>query len=236
MVPATSAMMIDKSLFLAGNERQFWNQLDKTLVGAKYDSLEAIDDVLRAWLLMVAGLHRNSPERDEDIAACTHELLTSPIFIGRHGQNDDRDHHLSDSARRAYIRTQMICSLLEEDDLARLHAIACFLLLDGRGADEATFPRMVSASCFPRLVKLIGGGSSTTSNGNLCQGHDPGLHRLLLQLMYEMAGMERLRIEDLLQVEDWFIQTLFAIIEGVSDDVDDPYHYPTIRVLVCPAT
>lgn len=27
---------------------------------------------------------------------------------------------------------------------------------------------------------------------------------------------------------------LFEIIEQVSDDVNDPYHYPTIRVLVSP--
>lgn len=33
-------------------------------------------------------------------------------------------------------------------------------------------------------------------------------------------------------VEDDFIESLFRIIEGHSDDVDDPYHYPIIRVLV----
>ena len=33
-------------------------------------------------------------------------------------------------------------------------------------------------------------------------------------------------------VEDDFILHLFQIIEGLSDDVSDPYHYPTIRVLV----
>ncbi len=34
-------------------------------------------------------------------------------------------------------------------------------------------------------------------------------------------------------IEDEFITHMFEIIEGLSDDVDDPYHYPVIRVLVC---
>lgn len=33
-------------------------------------------------------------------------------------------------------------------------------------------------------------------------------------------------------VSDEFICGLFDIIEQVSDDVTDPYHYPVIRVLV----
>lgn len=34
-------------------------------------------------------------------------------------------------------------------------------------------------------------------------------------------------------IEDDFIIYLFQIIEELSDDVNDPYHYPVIRVLVC---
>ena len=33
-------------------------------------------------------------------------------------------------------------------------------------------------------------------------------------------------------VNDAFILYLLEIIEGASDDADDPYHYPVIRVLV----
>ena len=33
-------------------------------------------------------------------------------------------------------------------------------------------------------------------------------------------------------VDDAFVVSLLDIIEGVSDDVEDPYHYPVIRVLV----
>lgn len=33
-------------------------------------------------------------------------------------------------------------------------------------------------------------------------------------------------------VNDAFILYLLDLIEGVSDDAEDPYHYPVIRVLV----
>jgi hypothetical protein len=33
-------------------------------------------------------------------------------------------------------------------------------------------------------------------------------------------------------IDDAFILYLFQVIEGASDDPNDPYHYPVIRVLV----
>ena len=33
-------------------------------------------------------------------------------------------------------------------------------------------------------------------------------------------------------IEDDFIIYLFGVFEGLSNDVNDPYHYPVIRVLV----
>lgn len=109
----------------------------------------------------------------------------------------------------------------QEDEPDPLHAITCLLLVDGQHDDE-TFPRMISEACFPRLLELI----HTYGDEN------PHLHRLLLQMMYEMSRLQRLPSENLSLVDDSFIHNLFGIIEGVSNDVHDPYHYPTIRVLV----
>lgn len=120
-----------------------------------------------------------------------------------------------------YVRTQIIYSLLQEDDIGPLYVIANFLLLDGR-SEDSTFRRMINEDCFPRLMELINGR----------QELDTSLHRLLLELMYEMCRIERLREEDLLHVDDGFVGYLFELIEGLSDDVDDPYHYPVIRVLL----
>lgn len=119
------------------------------------------------------------------------------------------------------MRTQIIYSLLQEDEAGPLYVIASFLLLDGR-AEEATFKRMIEEGCFHRLLELI----------NDRKEDDPGLHRLLLDLMYEMSRIEQLRLEDLLHVDDGFVTYLFQLIEGLSDDAHDPYHYPIIRVLV----
>jgi hypothetical protein len=132
-------------------------------------------------------------------------LIESPVF-----QNN-----------RDYVRTQLIYSLLQEDEFAPLHVIANFLLVDGR-IEEETFQTMIQEGCFLRLLDLI----------KSCGEEDPRLHLLLLQLMYEMARIEHLRPEDLLQVDDNFVMYLFRLIEALSDDASDPYHYVVIRVLV----
>ena len=82
---------------------------------------------------------------------------------------------------------------------------------------------MIDEGCFPRLLDLVRG----------CRETDRRLHRLLLELIYEMSRIEQLRAEDLMQVDDGFVTYLCRLIEAVSDDVNDPYHYPVIRVLVC---
>lgn len=110
---------------------------------------------------------------------------------------------------------------MQEDEAATLHIIANFLLFDGQ-EDETTFEMMNKEGCFPRLLELIAQDKR----------EDPTLHRLLLKLLYEMSRIHRVCEEDLAQVTDDFVTYLFNIIEELSDDVDDPYHYPVIRVLV----
>lgn len=170
------------------------------------DDHETIDDSLRTWLELTAKLRDRLPRSQEDSIICAQMLVDSKLFQ----QNKD------------YVRTQLIHSLLQEDDAATLHAITSLLLLDGH-YDEAIYPRMIEEACFPRLLELI---------ADRQEDEDLRLHRFLLQLMYEMSRVERLRPEELVLVDDDFIHSLFGIIEGVSNDVNDPYHYPTIRVLV----
>jgi hypothetical protein len=75
---------------------------------------------------------------------------------------------------------------LKEDALATLHLIAAFLRFDGR-QDEETFKMMNEEGVFPRLVELIQGAG----------GKDPSLHRMLLELLYEMSRLHQLRSQDL---------------------------------------
>jgi len=128
---------------------------------------------------------------------------------------------------------------LQEDSPDTLHLIASFLLFDGR-RNEATFEMMNEEGAFPRLLELIRGRIDD----------EVGLYKMLLELFYEMSRIQRLRLEDLSKssrdvpgrpwltslsvlIEDDFITYLFQIIEELSDDVNDPYHYPVIRILVC---
>lgn len=167
---------------------------------------EELDETLRSWLNLVTKARDDYLETEDDVARCSEMLLESQIF--RNNSN--------------YVRTQIIYSLLQEDEFAQLHVYANFLLLAGR-TEEDTFRAMIHEGCFVRLLELI----------KCCGGRDGRLHRLLLQLMYEMSRIERLRPEDLLQIDDNFVIYLFQLIEAVSDDASDPYHYAVIRVLVC---
>jgi hypothetical protein len=164
-----------------------------------------IDNALRSYLHFTTNFKDEYLHSEYDIARCSQKLLQSDLF----------------EANKDYVRRQIVYSLLQEDEPATLHFISSFLLFDGR-ENEATFKLMNNAGCFPRLLELIKRGKRD----------DARLHRMLLELLYEMSRMHRISVEDLGQVDDGFIQYLFQIIEELSDDVDDPYHYPVIRVLV----
>jgi hypothetical protein len=120
-----------------------------------------------------------------------------------------------------YARRQILYSLLQDDELETLHLTAGMLLFDGR-ANESTFELMQAEAAFPHLVHLI----------QSKRDDDTGLHRLLLELLFEMSRIQKLSRDDLNHVDDAFVLYLFQLIEGLSDDADDPYHYPIIRVLL----
>lgn len=188
------------------NEEQLWIELHKVVATqCPAEAHEIIDDALRSWLYLASRCREEFSRSEDDVANASQSLLDGALF------HTDPE----------YVRKQIIYSLLQEDEPGPLYVIANFLLIDGR-AEEATFKRMIEEGCFHRLLELINGRKED----------DPGLHRLLLDLMYEMSRIEQLRIEDLLHVDDGFVIYLFELIEGLSDDVHDPYHYPIIRVLL----
>jgi hypothetical protein len=102
-----------------------------------------------------------------------------------------------------------------------LHLAAAIFLFDGRG-DESAFEMMQDEGAFARLVTLISDRRDDAS----------GLYRMLLELLFEMARIQKLTREDMVVIDDNFILYLFQLIEQLSDDAEDPYHYPIIRVLL----
>lgn len=89
------------------------------------------------------------------------------------------------------MRRQIIYSLLQEDESDSLHLIASFLLFDGR-QNENTFIVMSEEGLFPRLLELIQAQKKDDP-----ESAGTGLHQILMDLLYEMARIQRLRIEDL---------------------------------------
>lgn len=81
---------------------------------------------------------------------------------------------------------QAAAHVQQEDSPDTLHLVVAFLLFDGRHND-ITFEMMNEEGGFPRLLELIQGGKDD----------DAGLHRMLLELLYEMSRIQRLRMEDL---------------------------------------
>jgi hypothetical protein len=77
---------------------------------------EQLDETLRSWLDLVSKARDEYLDSEDDVARCSEMLLESPIF----------------SSNSNYVRTQLIYSLLQEDEFAQLHVYANFLLLAGR--------------------------------------------------------------------------------------------------------
>lgn len=168
-------------------------------------SHQALDNALRSYLHFTTNFKEEYLDSEDELSKCAQKLLQSELFTG----HED------------YVRTQLIYCLLQEDQPQTLHMVTSFLMFDGR-QHEVTFELMNQEGCFPRLLELV----------KQRKRDDARLHRLLLDLVYEMSRMQRLSPEDLGQVDDELVTYLFEIIEELSDDVDDPYHYPVIRVLV----
>jgi len=71
-----------------------------------------------------------------------------------------------------------------------LQMISSFLLFDGR-QHEVSLQMMNEEGVFPRLLELL---HSQTINR---EDSEAGLHRLLMDLLYEMSRIQRIRIADL---------------------------------------
>lgn len=181
-----------------------YTELDD-IVTAPSETYEEIDDVLRKFLGFTTRFKEAYLQSEYDVARCCYRLLDAPL------SKQNRD----------YVRRQILYCLLQEDEVDTLHPSAALLLFDGR-SNEAAFEMMQAEGAFPRLVELI----------RAKRDEDVGIHRLLLELLFEMSRIQKLSRDDLMAVDDAFILYLLQLIEELSDDADDPYHYPVIRVLL----
>ncbi|KAF2500374.1 hypothetical protein BU16DRAFT_523167 [Lophium mytilinum] len=187
------------------NEQQFWDELDE-IVSTRCSDHERIDDALRSYLSFTTEFRAEYLSTEDDITKCSRRLIDGDLFANH----------------TDYVRRQIVYCILQEDDNPTLHLVATFLLVDGSNHD-ATFEMMQAEGAFSRIVELVQRPEVEA---------DMALHQLLLKLLYEMSRIQKLSWDDLVAVDDAFVLRLFQIIEGASYDVDDPYHYPVIRVLL----
>ncbi|KAK5105419.1 pre-rRNA processing [Lithohypha guttulata] len=183
---------------------EFWDKIEDVLASPCPDH-DAIDDTLRSYLEILDAHHKDYIATDEHLGHCAYLLYASPLF----------------TEHTAYIRRQLIYSLLQDDEPTHLRIAVTFLLADAR-ENEQTFDLLNNEGCFPRLIDLIAHPHRD----------EESVHRTLMELLYELARVQKITNDDLTCVHDEFVSGLFDIIEQVSHDVNDPYHYPVIRVLL----
>ena len=122
-----------------------------------------------------------SPAARTDSSSLPSLLKTKTMSAGR-----------SSTACYRYVTLGMLAHaaahMHQEDSPDMLHLVVAFLLFDGR-QNDVTFEMMKEEGGFPRLLELI----------LERKDDDAGLHRLLLELLYEMSRIQRLRMEDLSQ-------------------------------------
>ncbi|KAL4934030.1 uncharacterized protein BDV17DRAFT_251193 [Aspergillus undulatus] len=191
------------------NEQQFWNNIQE-IVSVPCSTEDLIDNALRAYLSLSARYKEEYLPSEFEVTRCSFLLSSSAVFI----------------THTDYVRRQMIYALLQEDDPVTLHIIASFLLFDGRQS-EVPFQMLNEEGAFPRLLELLQAQAPHMEDDIAA-----GLHRLLMDLLYELSRIQKIRVEDLILVDDEFVRGLFNIIEHLSYDANDPYHYPVIRVLL----
>lgn len=86
--------------------------------------------------------------------------------------------------------------------------IGSFLLFDGR-QNETTLQMMNEEGVFARLLDLIQALRKDEMNGGA------GLHRLLMDLLYEMSRIQRVKVEDLgTSILYFFFSFFFFVIKA----------------------
>ncbi|CUS08141.1 unnamed protein product [Tuber aestivum] len=196
------------------NAQQFWDELDD-IVSSHCETQNLIDQALKSYLAFTSSFTDEYLVSEYDWAKCAYKLLDSPLF----------------TEHRSYVRRRMIGRLRREILAPRLHLVALILLYDGRGAQK-TFEMMLEEGLFVRLMDLV----------QKTRDEDRMLWQSLVELLYEMSRIQRLRREDLGAskaadpatevIDDEFISYLFGLVEEDPEDPNDPYHYPVIRILL----
>ncbi|VVT51615.1 uncharacterized protein SAPINGB_P003155 [Magnusiomyces paraingens] len=184
---------------------EFWNELQEIASG-HYQSISKVEHALSRYINLAALYFDKYLDQDEDLTRCGYHLIHSSIF----------------NNNKAYVRRKLISLLLESNlDLSNRIFIGAILLIDGR-RNPATLEMMQEESATGTLINTIWKS----------QMKSPRLHRIFLELFYEMCRIQKLTYSDLSLVKSEFLNYLFTAIENKDDYDYDPYGFAVIKVLL----
>ena len=148
---------------------EFWAEIE-TVLAKQCETHDHIDDSLRSYLALLQGHQQNYITSEDHLGHCAYLLYASPLF----------------AQHAAYIRQQLVYCLLQEEDINVLRIAVTFLLADAR-ENEQTFEMLNREGTFPRLVELVAHPRE----------HEEAMHRTLMELMYEVARIQKITNDDL---------------------------------------
>uniref|UniRef100_A0A060T7L9 ARAD1D00506p n=1 Tax=Blastobotrys adeninivorans TaxID=409370 RepID=A0A060T7L9_BLAAD len=184
---------------------QFWDELND-ISSWECRSNWTISQALRAYLRLAAMYMDQYLVSDEDLTKCIHELILSNVF----------------ARNRAYARRILISILTLEDelDIATKTLIGAVLLMDGR-RHTSTLEMLEEEEASQKVIDTLWDDRHSS----------PRLHRLFLELLYEMCRVQKLRLSDLDTIREDFFDFLFMTVEKSGDD-SDPYNLAVMKVLL----
>lgn len=186
-------------------EQQFWEELDD--ISCKdYHSTSTIDRILSAYIHFACTYMDRFLSKDENLIKCANALIHSSVF----------------SKNRAFVRRTLISHLiLDESDIATKILIGIVLLLDGE-LHQSTLEMMHEEKATVAVIDIL--WKDRHSNMRL--------HRIYLELLYELCRVQRLRSTELSSIGEDFIAYILSVIENQVDYDNDPYGMAAMKVFL----
>jgi hypothetical protein len=186
-------------------EQQFWEELED-ISSKDYHSTSTVERTLSAYVRFAGTYMETFLSTDEDLTRCAQALIRSSVF----------------SKNRAYVRRTLISSLvLEELDLATKVLIGAVLLLDGR-LHQSTLEMMHEEKATGAVISIL--WKDRHSNIRL--------HRIYLELLYELCRVQKLGNAELCCISEEFIVYVLSVIQNQVDYDNDPYGLAAMKVLL----
>lgn len=187
------------------SHQEFWDGI-KAITSCAIYSAARIEASLTEYVQFTCPYLLSYLRQDEDLTRCGYLLIQSNVF----------------SCNKAYARRKLISRFIQsEGQYAILTILGAVLLLDARH-NPATLEMMEEESAMSVLVNTI----------VTAQKHSFRLHRIFLELFYEMCQVQKLTSSDLALVKSDFIDYLFTCIENKVGYDYDPHSFSVIKVLL----